>query len=169
MPSKDLDFTGEWALLIPQTRNNLWTFYSQSETLDTLLCLSSLTNSLACWCKPSPAQTGDCSYEALKTLKETQNSGALTPQTPHSHRRTSQLPCQPTAFVCPLRGLNCPTEWTRPRWLWCSSEEGVGSRTEHNSMPSLCEQHKRASESGEVRVRQLEPCTDTCVQQTWGR
>ena len=127
------------SLLIAWPRNNQWTICSRSETVATLLCLSCLTGSLACWRKPPLSQTGDCSRRPWRPLKETQTSGALTPQTPRSHRRTSELPCQATTFVCPLYRLNRPTERTHPRRPWRSSEEGVGSRRALNATQSpLC-------------------------------
>ncbi len=145
---------GRVALLIPRRRNNQWTIRSRSEIVGTLLCLSCLTTSSACWRKPSPSQTGDCSRKPWRPSKETQTSGALTPQTPCSHRGASQFPCQATTFVCPpLRSLNCPTERTHPRRPWCFSEEGVGSRRALNATQSpLCV----TGTKGPVRVKEWE-------------
>lgn len=75
-------------------------------------------------------------------LKEIQTSGALAPQTPCSHRRVSQLACQATAFVCPLRGPSHPREWTHPQRPWRWSEEGAGSHRECNSIAALCDATK---------------------------
>lgn len=81
--------------------------------------------------------------ETSKTpLKEIQTSGALAPQTPCSHRRVSQLACQATAFVCPLRGPSHPREWTHPQRPWRWSEEGAGSHRECNSIAALCDATK---------------------------
>lgn len=88
------------ALLIPQTRNNLLTFYSQSETLDTLLYLSSLTNSSACWRKPSPAQTGDCSRKPWRPLRKPRTQGPSLHKHPtHTGEPLSCLASQQHSFV----------------------------------------------------------------------
>lgn len=122
----DFSSAAEW-LRIPSKRSPR-TICSRSETAGTLQCLSFLTSSWTCWRKPSLSQTGDCSRKPRRPLKETQTPGALGPQTPRSHRRVSQLPCQATTFVCPLCRLNRPTERTHPQPARRSTEEGVGSR-----------------------------------------
>lgn len=66
---------------------------------DTLLGLSCLTNCLACWCTPPPAQTEGCCGRTWRPFKETQTSGALAPQTPCSHRSLSCPARQQHLFV----------------------------------------------------------------------
>lgn len=130
-------------LLIPQTTSNQWPICSRSETVATL---SSLTSPWACWCKPLPSQTADCSLKTL--LKGSPDlRGPRSLNTLLSHRRASQFPCQATTFVCPL--CNRPTERTHPRRPQRSSEEGVGSRRALNATQSpLClRRTKGASES----------------------
>lgn len=94
-------------------------------------------------------------WEALKSLKEAQTSRApYSPNTPLTQESLSvSLPGNNICLSSTQR------DRTHPAWP-CSghAEEGVGSRgaSNANSITSLCERHKRASESEEVRVRRPE-------------
>lgn len=152
-------------LFISQTRNNQWTICSRSETVGTLLCLSCLTSSWACWRKQPQSQTGDCSKKPWRPLREAQTSRAPHfPNTPLTQESLSvSLPgnsiCLSSTQSQPPNRTNTPC--TTVVLVWRGGWEP--QIPECNSITSLCERHKRASESVEVRVIQTALCTGARV------